>query len=170
MANYNPITPAIIDELSKVVPGRVITGGSVNPDYARDEMPIYGVQMPEVAIDVLTTEEVAGILKICYEHSIPVTTRGAGTGLVGGCTPICGGVVICTAKMNRILSYDLENFAVTVQPGVLLQQLAEDALAHGCLYPPDPGEKWRLWAETWPPTPAECGGSNTAPPGITSRP
>ncbi len=141
MANYNPITPAIIDELSKVVPGRVITGGSVNPDYARDEMPIYGVQMPEVAIDVLTTEEVAGILKICYEHSIPVTTRGAGTGLVGGCTPICGGVVICTAKMNRILAYDLENFAVTVQPGVLLQQLAEDALAHGCLYPPDPGEK-----------------------------
>jgi glycolate oxidase len=44
-------------------------------------------------------------------------------------------------RMNKILSYDLENFAVTVQPGVLLQQLAEDALAHGCMYPPDPGEK-----------------------------
>ena len=118
-----------------------MVGEDVNPDYARDEMPIYGTRMPEVSIDVLTTEEVAGIMKVCYEHGIPVTTRGAGTGLVGGCTPICGGVVICTTKMNKILSYDLENFAVTVQPGVLLQELADDALAHGCMYPPDPGEK-----------------------------
>ena len=43
--------------------------------------------------------------------------------------------------MNKIIKYDLANFAVTVQPGVLLQQLAEDALTKGCLYPPDPGEK-----------------------------
>ena len=94
-----------------------------------------------MSVDALSTEEVAGIVKVCYEHNIPVTTRGAGTGLVGGCTPICGGVVICTTKMNKILSYDLDNFAVTVQPGVLLQDLADDALAHGLLYPPDPGEK-----------------------------
>ncbi len=141
MATYNPVTPEIIAQLEQVVPGRVVVGGDVNPDYARDEMPIYGVKMPEVSIDVLTTEEVAGIVKICYDNNIPVTTRGAGTGLVGGCTPVCGGVVLCTMRMNKILSYDLENFAVTVQPGVLLQQLADDALTHGCLYPPDPGEK-----------------------------
>ena len=119
----------------------MVVGEEVNPDYARDEMPIYGTRMPEVSVDALSTEEVAGIVKVCYEHNIPVTTRGAGTGLVGGCTPICGGVVICTTKMNKILSYDLDNFAVTVQPGVLLQDLADDALAHGCMYPPDPGEK-----------------------------
>lgn len=140
-ANYQPVTPEVIAELEKIVPGRVVSGADVNPDYARDEMPIYGVKMPEISIDVLTTEEVSGIMKVCYEHNIPVTTRGAGTGLAGGCTPICGGVVLCTMKMNRILSYDLENFAVTVQPGVLLQQLADDALKHGCMYPPDPGEK-----------------------------
>ena len=141
MKQYHPITAEVIAQLEQVVPGRVVVGEDVNPDYARDEMPIYGTRMPEVSIDVLTTEEVAGIMKVCYEHGIPVTTRGAGTGLVGGCTPICGGVVICTTKMNKILSYDLENFAVTVQPGVLLQELADDALAHGCMYPPDPGEK-----------------------------
>lgn len=141
MANYNPVTPEIIAELEKAAPGHVVTGADVNPDYSRDEMPIYGTRMPEVSIDVQSTEEVAAIMKVCYEHNIPITTRGAGTGLVGGCTPVCGGVVICTMKMNKILSYDLENFAVTVQPGVLLQQLAEDALKHGCLYPPDPGEK-----------------------------
>lgn len=141
MAEYNPVTAEVIVELEKVVPGRVVVGEEVNPDYARDEMPIYGTRMPEVSVDALSTEEVAGIVKVCYEHNIPVTTRGAGTGLVGGCTPICGGVVICTTKMNKILSYDLDNFAVTVQPGVLLQDLADDALAHGLLYPPDPGEK-----------------------------
>ncbi len=138
---YNPVTAEVIAELEKVVPGRVVVGADVNPDYSRDEMPIYGTRMPDVSVDALTTEEVAGIVKVCYEHNIPVTTRGAGTGLVGGCTPICGGVVICTTKMNKILSYDLDNFAVTVQPGVLLQDLADDALAHGCMYPPDPGEK-----------------------------
>ena len=141
MPNYNSVTPEIIAQLEQVVPGRVVVGADVNPDYSRDEMPIYGTRMLEVSIDVLTTEEVAGIVKICYENNIPVTTRGAGTGLAGGCTPICGGVVICTMRMNKILSYDLENFAVTVQPGVLLQQLADDALQHGCMYPPDPGEK-----------------------------
>ncbi len=141
MASYNSVTPEIIAQLEQVSPGRVIVGADINPDYSRDEMPIYGTHMPEVSIDVQSTEEIAGIMKICYENNIPVTTRGAGTGLVGGCTPICGGVVLCTIRMNRILSYDLENFAVTVQPGVLLQQLADDALQHGCMYPPDPGEK-----------------------------
>ena len=141
MPNYNAVTPEIIAQLEKVAPGHVVVGADVNPDYSRDEMPIYGTRMPEVSIDVQSTEEVAGIMKICYENNIPVTTRGAGTGLAGGCTPICGGVVICTMRMNKILSYDLENFAVTVQPGVLLQQLADDALTHGCMYPPDPDEK-----------------------------
>ena len=59
--------------------------------------------------------------------------------------------------MNRILDYDLENFTVTVQPGVLLQQLAEDALSHGCLYPPT-REKLATLGEMSPPTPAVCGG------------
>lgn len=122
-------------------PRRVTAGSEVNPDYGRDEMPIYGVHPPEAAVEILSTEEAAAVVKLCYAHNIPVTTRGAGTGLVGGCVPVFGGVVLSTARMNRILGYDLENFTVTVQPGVLLQQLAEDALSHGCLYPPDPGEK-----------------------------
>lgn len=141
MANYNSVTPEIIAELEKAAHGHVVTGADVNPDYAKDEMPIYGSRMPDVSIDATSTEEVSAIMKVCYENNIPVTTRGAGTGLAGACVPICGGVVICTTKMNKILSYDLDNFAVTVQPGVLLQTLADDALKHGCMYPPDPGEK-----------------------------
>ena len=70
MTQYHPITAEVIAQLEQVVPGRVVVGEDVNPDYARDEMPIYGTRMPEVSIDVLTTEEVAGIMKVCYEHGI----------------------------------------------------------------------------------------------------
>ena len=141
MSQYNPVTPELIARLEKIASHRVMQGEDVNPDYAKDEMPVYGTRMPEASIDVRSTEEVAAIMKLCYENNIPVTTRGAGTGLAGGCTPICGGIVLCTMMMNKILNYDLENFVVTVQPGVLLQQLSDDALTHGCMYPPDPGEK-----------------------------
>ena len=141
MATYRPVTQEIVDRLEEIAPGRVHFGADVDPDYGRDEMPIYGTRVPEASVDALSTEEIAAVMTLCYEHDIPVTTRGAGTVLVGGCVPVRGGVVICTTKMNQILGYDLDNYTVTVQPGVLLQQLADDALAHDCLYPPDPGEK-----------------------------
>ena len=140
--NYKQLTPEIIAQLEKVVGAdRVIKGEEVNLDYGRDEMPIYGTNMPEVTIDVLTTEEVSEIMKICYANDIPVTTRGAGTGLVGGAVPLYGGVVICTARMNKILSWDEKQFAVYTQPGVLLQDLKAAAIEKGLMYPPDPGQK-----------------------------
>jgi glycolate oxidase len=139
---YKQLTPEIVAALEKVVGAdRVVKGENLNPDYGRDEMPIYGTKMPEVTIDVLTTEEVSEIMKICYANDIPVTTRGAGTGLVGGCVPVHGGVVVCTARMNNILSWDEKQFAVYTQPGVLLQDLKAAAVAKGLMYPPDPGQK-----------------------------
>ncbi len=142
MSDYQQVTPQFIEALKKISGDRVMVGPDVNPDYARDEMPIYGTRMPSVSIDVLTTEEISAIMKLCYGNNIPVTCRGAGTGLVGACTPIAGGVVLCTMRMKQILEYDLDNFVVRVQPGVLLNDLAEDALSRGLLYPPDPGEKF----------------------------
>ena len=56
--------------------------------------------------------------------------------------PACGGVVLCTMRMKQILEYDFENLVVRVQPGVLLNDLAQDALTHGLMYCPDPGEKF----------------------------
>ena len=138
---YTAVTSEIIEKLEKAAPGRVIAFDNVNPDYGRDEMPIYGTRMPEVAIDVLNTEEVSAIMKICYEHCIPVTTRGAGTGLVGGCVPLYGGVVICTSRMDKIVSFDEEQFGVVTQPGVFLETLKAEALERGLMYPPDPGQK-----------------------------
>jgi glycolate oxidase len=142
MATYNKITPEIAARLKAVVgERRFYAGEDIDPNYSHDEMPIYGSYMPDVAVDVETTEEVSDIIKICSANKIPVTCRGAGTGLVGGCVPLAGGVVLCTRRMNKILEYDMDNFVVRIQPGVLLKDLAADALTHGLMYPPDPGEK-----------------------------
>ncbi|MGI6463588.1 MAG: FAD-binding oxidoreductase [Candidatus Scatomorpha sp.] len=142
MAKYNKVTPEIAEQLKAVVgEKRFFTGDDINPDYSHDEMPIYGKFLPEAVCEAETTEEVSEIMKICSENKIPVTPRGSGTGLVGGCVPIYGGIVLGTTRMNKILEYDINNLAVRVQPGVLLQDLAADALEQGLMYPPDPGEK-----------------------------
>ena len=142
MPKYNKLIPEIAKKLEGVVGDkRFFIGDAIKEDYSHDEMPIYGKYMPEAVIQVLSTEEVSEILKICNENLIPVTVRGAGTGLVGGPVPIHGGIVLSTEKMDKILSYDMKNLCVHIQPGVLLCDLAADALAHGVMYPPDPGEK-----------------------------
>ncbi|MCC8059294.1 MAG: FAD-binding oxidoreductase [Clostridiales bacterium] len=138
---YNQLTEEIIRQI-RAVSDHVTTGEDINPDYAKDEMPIYGTKMPELAVQPRSTEEVAAVVKICYENNIPVTPRGAGTGLVGGAVPLYGGVLIDLSRMNRIKSYDMENFVVEVEAGVLLNDLAADASSRGMLYPPDPGEKF----------------------------
>ncbi|MDD5938326.1 MAG: FAD-binding oxidoreductase [Clostridiales bacterium] len=139
---YESVTPELLEALKAAAPGHVTYGDEVNEDFERDEMPIYGKVMPQVVVEATSTEEVAAVMKLCNEHHVPVTPRGAGTGLVGGAVPIEGGVLISTAKMNKILSYDTENMVVRVQAGVLLNQLADDAAKQGFLYPPDPGEKF----------------------------
>ena len=142
MPEYNKLTPELIQELAAVVgEENCHVGEAISEDYSHDEMPIYGARMPEVVCFPSNTEEVSAIMKLCNENTIPVTVRGAGTGLVGGSTPLEGGLVLCTMRMNEILSYDMNNLTVRIQPGVRLCDLAADALTHGLMYPPDPGEK-----------------------------
>lgn len=139
---YGKVTSELIEQFNKIVPGKVYVNGDINKDYFHDEMPIYGKGEPDVVIEATTTEDIAKIVKLCYENSIPVIPRGAGTGLTGAAVAIYGGVMIDMSKMNKILEYDMENFVVKVQAGVLLNDLAEDAQRQGLLYPPDPGEKF----------------------------
>lgn len=139
---YNQVSPELVEKFKQIVPGKVYVGEEINQDYFHDEMPIYGEGQPEVLIDATTTEDIAEIVKLCYENNIPVIPRGAGTGLTGASVAIKGGVMINMTKMNKILEYDYENFVVRVEPGVLLIELAEDAQRQGLLYPPDPGEKY----------------------------
>lgn len=97
--------------------------------------------MPRVVLKPGTPEEISSILKICNEFKIPVTPRGAGTGLSGGALPQLGGVVISTERMNSILEIDEKNLQVTTEPAVITEELQNAVKAKGLFYPPDPASK-----------------------------
>jgi glycolate oxidase subunit GlcD len=85
-----------------------------------------------------TTEQVSKILAFTHRYRIPVTTRGAGRGYVGGCVPVCGGLVVSLVKMNRILQISPADGVAVVQPGVITAKLASAATRRNLFYPPDP--------------------------------
>jgi len=119
---------------------RVFTGEAISDDFSHDEM--GGIsKMPEVLVEVLTTEEVSKIMKYAYENSIPVVARGSGTGLVGASVPIYGGIMMNMSRMNKILEIDEENLTLTLEPGVLLMEISKYVEEFDLFYPPDPGEK-----------------------------
>ncbi|HHW30949.1 MAG TPA: FAD-binding oxidoreductase [Clostridiaceae bacterium] len=139
---YNKVTESDINYFKSICsPDRVFSGEEINDDYSHDEMAIYGKFMPEVVIEAISTEEVSKIMKYAYSRKIPVTPRGSGTGLCGGAVAIYGGILLSLSRMNKILEFDENNLTVTVEPGVLLMDLAKAALDKDLLYPPDPGEK-----------------------------
>ena len=138
---YNKVTQDDVVRLAKIAgEENVFFGDSINPDYAHDEL--GGIEkMPEVLVKVHSKEEISEVLKLAWEKTIPVTVRGSGTGLVGAAVPTEGGILLETTAMNKILELDKDNLTVTVQPGVLLMELAAFAEENDFLYPPDPGEK-----------------------------
>lgn len=138
---YNKITETDIKYFESIFPAdRLNIGNNISSDYFHDEL--SGTENPpEVLIFPKSTEEVSAVMKYAYEHNIPVTARGSGTGLVGASVAVKGGIMLCTAKMNNILELDTENLTVTVEPGVLLMELAEYVENNNLFYPPDPGEK-----------------------------
>lgn len=97
--------------------------------------------IPDLVLRPNTSETIAQILSYCNEHRIPVTPRGAGTGLSGGALPVAKGIVLSTEKLNRILEIDVNNLQVTVEPGVINEALQQELATHGLYYPPDPASK-----------------------------
>ncbi len=95
--------------------------------------------MPECVVLPETVEQVASLLKLADFHEVPVVTRGSGTGLSGGAVPSPGSIVLCLVRMNRILEVDADNLTMTVEPGVLTQDVYDAAIEAGLFYPPDPG-------------------------------
>ncbi len=97
--------------------------------------------MPEVVIQPETVAAISKVMAYCNEQRIPVTPRGAGTGLSGGALPVMGGVVLDMKRFNKILNLDKRNLQVTVEPGVITQVLQEHVQEQGLMYPPDPASK-----------------------------
>lgn len=108
--------------------------------YAKDELGTV-THAPEVIVKVLNADEVAKVTKYANDNIIPLTVRGSGTGLVGACVPVEGGIVLDMTMMNKILNLDEENLVLEVEPGVLLMDIYSFVEPNGYFYAPDPGEK-----------------------------
>jgi glycolate oxidase len=96
---------------------------------------------PEVVLQPSTVDAVSKVMAYCNQHYIPVTPRGAGTGLSGGALPVHAGVVLDMKRFDKILHVDKRNFQVTVEPGVITQVLQQHVKKDGLFYPPDPASK-----------------------------
>jgi glycolate oxidase len=107
-------------------------------DYGRDESPLPEFYPPECAALCASTEQVSAVLRICAEHNVPVTPRGAGSGMVGGALPIAGGIVLSTERMQKIKEIDDASLLAIVEPGVVTGRLQETVEEQGLFYPPDP--------------------------------
>lgn len=118
----------------------VYTDLEVLERYAKDETEDL-VFFPDLVLKPSSTQEVSELLSLCNRNLIPVTARGAGTGLSGGALPFQAGVVVSFERMNRILHMDERNLQVTVEPGVITEVLQEAVKEKGLFYPPDPSSK-----------------------------
>ena len=120
-------------------PQRVVLQNAIPPSHLTD-----GLQLKYGQADILvypkTTAEVVEVVKFANANNLNITTRGAGTNLVGSTIPN-GGIILDLSLMTNIVELDKQTFTVTVQSGILLQDLQQFVEQHDLFYPPDPGAK-----------------------------
>ena len=97
--------------------------------------------LPDIVIKPGSAEEISSILKICNQYKIPVTPRGAGTGLSGGALPHLGGVLLSVERLNKIIHIDERNLQVITEPGVITEVLQNAVKEKTLFYPPDPSSR-----------------------------
>ena len=136
MTEYGKVTKELVDELIAVLGPYNLTVDSDKMEmYSHDETNIeHYSYMPEVVVMPESTEQVAAVMRLANKYIIPVTPRGAGSGLSGGAIPICGGIVLSVERMNKILEIDKENLAVRSQAGIITNDLNEQLKKEGLFF------------------------------------
>jgi glycolate oxidase len=127
----------ILEDLREIAGDRVSASLAERYCYSCDASQIVG--LPDFVVRPENTSQVSQLIRLCSERQIPVTARGAGTGLAGGASPVLGGIVLDMSGMNRILEVDIENQQVIVEPGVVHEKLNLALKQYGFFFPPDPG-------------------------------
>ncbi len=168
--NHTPISREVIEAFTAICGKRSVIYGideKLEP-YSHDEVAEEAYfSMPDLVLKPSTTEEVSKIMVIANRERIPVTPRGAGSGLSGGCIPVHGGIVLSLEKMNRIIDIDRENLMITVEPGVVTNTINDVVKKDG------------LWFAGYPMSLESCfiggnvaenaGGGKAIKYGVTSR-
>jgi len=111
-------------------------------DYSHDEFPEAEIsQVPLAVVRPKNTQQVSEILKWANKSKIPITPRGGGTGLCGGCIPAPGGIVLSLESMNDIIEIDGDNRMAVVEAGVRLMDFYEAVEKENLFFPPHPGDE-----------------------------
>ncbi len=124
---YNAVTPRIVEELVEILGAKNVTTDEEKMEaYSHDETSEeeYG-HMPEAVITPINAEQIAQVVKLANRERIPITPRGAGSGLSGGCIPTLGGISISMEKMNKILEVDTDNMVVVCEAGIVTNEINE---------------------------------------------
>lgn len=130
-------TPDWFPSLVKLLgPDKVTAAAEILDSSAGDKW--SASHAPDAVVFAESTADVAAVLRFAHSRDIPVTTRGAGYGYVGGCVPVLGGIALSVMRMNRILGVHPEDGVAIVQPGVITGDLQDAAREVGWEYPPDP--------------------------------
>lgn len=140
-SNFSQISPEHLSYFRKIVNDENCliddeTLSHYSHDYTED-LKFF----PAVVLKPANAQQISEIMKFCNEKKIPVTPRGAGTGLSGGALPVFGGVLLSTEKLNKIIQIDENNLQATVEPGVINQIFRDAVEAKGLFYPPDPASR-----------------------------
>ncbi|WP_211334856.1 FAD-binding oxidoreductase [Desulfosoma caldarium] len=137
LSPYQRLTPEILSALRHALGDQAISVHAEKlAEYAEDASHTRGY--PEAVVTARTEQDVVQLMELANRYRFPVTPRGMGTGLAGGASPICGGVVLNLSAMNRILTVDPRNLVAEVEPDVVTADLKRAVKAQGLYYPPDP--------------------------------
>lgn len=169
MGAYGTVTPAVIDELRSIVGERFVWIDDESLEaYSHDEIPDPAyAHAPEVVVAPRTAAEISAIMILANRERIPVTPRGAGSGLSGGAVPIHGGILLRADRQDEIIEVDLENMMVVVEPGVITAAINERLAGTGLFYA---GYPMSLGASSIGGNVAEnAGGGKAVKYGVTAR-
>ena len=134
---YQKVTSALVARLSEIVGSRYVIHNDKEMmlPYSHDEIFEAGyTTMPEVVVKPRTTAEISQIMQLATAERVPVTPRGAGSGLSGGAVPLFGGILLSLERMNSILEIDRENLMAVVEPGVVTNELNNRLAREGLFY------------------------------------
>ncbi len=134
--SYRPVTDEIVNQLKEIVGIKnVILDKEKLESYSHDETPVEQyAHMPEVVVTPRSSAEISKIVKLANKELIPVTPRGAGSGLSGGAIPEYGGIVISVEKMNKVIEIDYDNMMMVLEPGVITNNVNEEIAKKGLFF------------------------------------
>ncbi|MFH1005886.1 MAG: FAD-linked oxidase C-terminal domain-containing protein [Candidatus Latescibacterota bacterium] len=162
---YKKIDEQTIKQFESIVEGSIVRDPEQMEPYAHDEYALRDIwHSPEIVLRPKSDRQIVEILKLAHSENIPVTPRGSGTGLCGGCVPIHGGIVLSLENMDKIVEIDGKNRVAIVEPGVTLTQFAPEAAAMGLFFSPRPGDESASFGGM---VAANAGGSRALRYGVT---